>query len=140
VSAIRRQRPEQQVHRAVVAHLRARGVTGLVAIHVPNGGLRSRVEAKILQGLGVTAGVPDLLLWHAGKSYALELKAEGGRASDAQVQMLTRLKDAGVLTAVGTGIDNAIAILEGWQLLRGKAQTRLHDNADNLAASAMPRG
>jgi hypothetical protein len=96
------------------------------------------VEAKILQGLGVTAGVPDLLLWHEGRSYALELKADGGRASDAQVEMLTRLKDAGVLTAVCRGLDPALATLEGWQLLRGKAQTRLHDNADNLAASAVP--
>ena len=130
---MRRRRPEDIIQRTVFQHIHARGVAGLVAIHVPNGGLRSRVEAKILSGLGVTAGAPDLLLWHQGRSYALELKAEGGRTSEAQVAMLTRLKDAGVLAAVGSGIDNALAILEGWGLLRGKAPTRLSDNANNLA-------
>ena len=137
---MRRRQPEQQIQRALFQHIRARGVGGLVAIHVPNGGFRSRVEAKILTGLGVTAGVPDILLWHAGKAFALELKSEGGRTSDAQVEMLTRLKDAGVLTAVCHGLDPALATLEGWQLLRGRAQTRLTDNANNLAASALPRG
>ena len=53
---------------------------------------------------------------------AIELKAEGGRTSDAQVEMLTRLKDAGVLTAVCHGLDPALATLEGWQLLRGSVQ------------------
>lgn len=34
----------------------------LVAIAVPNGGARSRVEAAIMQGEGVTAGVADVLV------------------------------------------------------------------------------
>ena len=64
---MRRGRPEDVIQRAVFQHIRARGVPGLVAIHVPNGGYRRPVEAKILCGLGVTAGVPDVLLWYAGK-------------------------------------------------------------------------
>ena len=69
------------------------------------------------------AGAPDLLLWHAGKSYALELKADaGGRVSESQADMLDRLGKAGVLTAVATGIDSALATLEGWHLLRGSVQ------------------
>ena len=59
----RRRRPEDAIQRAVFQHIKARGVAGLVAIHVPLGGYRKPVEAKILQGLGVTAGVPDVLLW-----------------------------------------------------------------------------
>ena len=102
--------------------IRARGVAGLVAIHVPNGGFRRLTEAKILSGLGVTAGVPDLLLWHDGKAFALELKAESGRVSESQADMLDKLGKAGVLTAVCHGIDNAVATLEGWQLLRGTVQ------------------
>jgi hypothetical protein len=97
---MRRRQPEQQIQRALFQHIRARGVDGLVAIHVPNGGYRRPVEARIMQGLGVTAGTPDLLIWHAGKSFAIELKSDSGRLSDAQVEMLTRLKDAGVATAV----------------------------------------
>jgi hypothetical protein len=61
-------RPEDQIQRAVFQHIRARGVAGLVAIHVPNGGYRRPVEAAIMKGLGVTAGAPDVLLWHDHKA------------------------------------------------------------------------
>jgi hypothetical protein len=43
----RRQRPEQIVHRAVVAHLKARAVPGLVFLHPANGGARSAIEGAI---------------------------------------------------------------------------------------------
>jgi hypothetical protein len=87
----RRARPEDQIQRALFQHIRIRGVAGLVAIHVPMGGFRRPVEAKILQGLGATKGVPDVLLWHAGKSYALELKSEDGRLSESQADFLRKL-------------------------------------------------
>jgi hypothetical protein len=106
----------------VFQRIRARGVAGLVAIHVPNGGFRRLTEAKILSGLGVTAGVPDILLWHDGKAFALELKAEAGRVSQSQADMLDRLGKAGVTTAVCHGIDLAVAKLEDWGLLRGAVQ------------------
>src|SRR6516162_5797775 len=119
---MRRRQPEQTIQRALFQHIRVRGVDGLVAIHVPNGGLRSRVEAKILVGLGVTPGTPDILLWHDGKSYGLELKSEAGRLSSAQSAMLERLSKAGVVTEVAFGLDAAIKVLEGWRLLNGRAQ------------------
>ena len=115
----RRQRPEQQVHRAVVTHLRTRGVPGVVFLHPANGGARSAVVGAIFKSLGVAAGAPDLLLWHEGRSYALELKAEAGRVSESQGNMLDRLSKAGVVTAVCHGLDPALATLEGWGLLRG---------------------
>jgi hypothetical protein len=117
-----RARPEQLVHKAVVAHLKTRAVAGLVFLHPANGGARTAIEGAILKGLGVVAGAPDLILFHGGKSFAIELKTEDGRVTEAQVEMLTRLKDAGVLTAVCHGIDRAIEVLESWQLLRGSAQ------------------
>jgi VRR-NUC domain len=135
----RRQRPEQALQRALIEHLRVRGADGVVYLHPANGGARSAIEGAILKGMGVVPGAPDLLMWHQGRSYALELKAEAGRVSESQADMLGRLGKAGVLTAVCHGIDPALATLEGWQLLRGKAQTRLDDNANNLAASALPR-
>jgi hypothetical protein len=117
----RRQRPEQAIHRAVVAHLRARGAPGVVFLHPANGGARSAIEGAIFKGLGVAPGAPDLLLWRGGQSLALELKADGGHATEAQIDMLTRLKDAGVATAVAHGIDEAVTCLETWGLLRGRA-------------------
>src|SRR5262245_46463131 len=120
--ALRPRRPEQTVHRAVVAHLKARGVPGVVFLHPANGGARSAIEGAIFKGLGVVAGAPDLLMWHAGKSLALELKSEDGRATAAQLAMLGKLADAGVYTAVCHGIDRALAVLESWQLLKGAVQ------------------
>jgi hypothetical protein len=102
---VAREQPEQRIHRTVIAHLRQGGVPGLVFIHVPNGGKREPVEAAIFKGLGVRAGVSDLLLWHNAKSYALELKAKGGPTA-AQSQFLT-MKNAGAFADVAVGLDPA---------------------------------
>jgi hypothetical protein len=80
------------------------------------------VEAKILAGLGVTKGVPDVLLWHAGKSFAVKIKSESGRVSPAQADMLERLSEAGVMTADCRGVDQAVRCLESCKLLRGTVQ------------------
>jgi hypothetical protein len=82
-----------------------------VFLHPANGGARSAVEGAIFKSLGVVPGAPDLLLWHEGRSYALELKAQAGRVSESQADMLGRLNRAGVSTAVCHGIDNAVAML-----------------------------
>jgi hypothetical protein len=85
-----RRRPEDAIQRAVFQHLRARGVAGLVAIHVGNGGYRRPIEARIMNGLGVTAGVPDVLAWHGSRAYALELKAEGDDAVEHAAGLYSR--------------------------------------------------
>ena len=103
-----RRNPEQAVQRAVFQHIRVRGVPGLVAIHVGNGGYRRPIEARIMSGLGVTPGVPDILLWHECRSFALEIKSETGRLSEHQTEMLSRLENAGVCTAVCHGLDASI--------------------------------
>jgi hypothetical protein len=117
----RRASPEAQIQRAVVAHLKARGAPGLVWTHVPLGGYRKPVEASILKGLGTRAGVSDLLLWHRGRAFALELKAEGGKPSEAQMQFISDLNAAGGFACIASGIDEAIRTLECWGLLRGTA-------------------
>jgi len=111
---------EAQIQRAVVLHLRHRGVPGLVFSHCPNGGYRRPAEAAIFKALGVRAGVSDLLLWHDGKSFALELKAPGGRPSEAQLAFLADFDRAGGFTAIADDIDRALATLAVWGLLRGK--------------------
>jgi hypothetical protein len=112
---------EQQIHRAVVQHLRQRGVPGLVFIHPPNEGYRRLAEAAILSGLGVRAGASDLLLWADGKAYALELKKPGGRATAAQTEFLADMERAGAYCAVAEGLDPALKTLEAWGLLRGRS-------------------
>jgi hypothetical protein len=111
---------EQQIHRAVVQHLRRRGVPGLLFTHPANGGYRTPIEAAIFKSLGVRAGAPDLLLWHVGKSFGLELKAMRGRATDAQRAFLADLEKAGGFACIAEGLISPLRALESWGLLRGR--------------------
>lgn len=121
-------RPEQTIHRDVIKHLRQRGMPGVVFWHTPNGamlgGKRNRngisIQGSIMKGLGVRAGVSDILALHDGKFFALELKAPGGRATEAQLSFIADVERAGGFTAVAEGIDEAVSALEGWGLLRGR--------------------
>ncbi len=117
-----RSRPEQDIQRAVFEHLAIRGVPGMFAFHPANGGWRSPIEAKILKGMGVKAGVPDVIAIKDGQCYALELKTVNGRTTDAQIATLVALAAAGAVTDVAYGLDDAISWLENWGLLRGRAK------------------
>ena len=116
-----RHRPEDSIQRAVCRHLWTRASPGLVWWHTPNGGKRNRFEAAIFKGLGVRAGVSDLIAVHEGKAFALELKAEGGRLTEAQRQFIDDSRDAGGYAVVAEGLDQALRTLEAWKLLRGVA-------------------
>ena len=117
-------RDEQTLQRALCQHLELRAARGLVWFAVPNGGWRSPVEAAIFKGLGIKAGVADLIL-HDGKFFALELKSETGRATDAQRNFIEAVIAAGGHAAIGRGVDECLQILEGWRLLSGQAQCAL---------------
>jgi hypothetical protein len=116
-----RTRPEQQIQRAVIDHLRWRGMPGVFAFHPANGGWRSAVEAAIFKSLGVVAGVPDIIIIHSGQCFGLELKADRGRLTDVQRDAHGRMRAAGACVAVAYGVDEAIGQLTEWQLLRGAA-------------------
>lgn len=114
----RPQMTEQQIQKAVFAHLRSRGTKGIVAWHPFSGGYRKPKEAAIYKGLGVMAGLPDVMVIHRGNLYCLELKREGGRASEIQLQVISELSNAGAFTAIAEGLDRALACLSAWGLLR----------------------
>ena len=114
-----RRRPEAAIQRAVFQHLRARAAANVFAFHPANGGYRKPIEAAIMQGMGVVAGVPDIIAIHDGRVYALELKAEGGRATPKQQEAIAAMEAAGAFTAIAEGLDRALACLEAWGLLRG---------------------
>jgi len=118
-----RRHPEAQIQRAVFQHLRARGCPGVFAFHPANGGYRRPVEAALLKGMGVVAGVPDVIVIHQGRVYALELKAPGGRATDKQLATIAALEAAGAFTCIAEGLDRAMACLERWGLLKGHASS-----------------
>lgn len=91
----------------------------LLYCHVPNGGKRSAIEAKIFRSLGVKPGVPDILIFDPPRrsggyvGVALELKRErGGRVSDYQAQWHRDLADRGWLVRCYGGSHAAIDWLE----------------------------
>ena len=118
----RREQPESALQRQVPAHVDARSARNTFVFAVPNGGLRSKIEAAILKGLGVRAGVPDLIAIKAGRVCALELKSPRGRLSKAQKETITQLQGAGAIVAVADRLDAALDKLELWGILRGERQ------------------
>jgi VRR-NUC domain len=124
LAQVRRHQPEQELQRAVVEHLAWRARPGVWWTHIPLGGLRSKIEAAILRGLGTTRGTPDLLIVANGRAHFLELKAPHGRVSEAQWVVHERLRRAGAEVAVAFGLDAALAQLEQWQLLRPDVSER----------------
>lgn len=115
-------RAEQQIQRAVFEHLALRGAPAMFAFHPANGGWRSHVEAAIFKGIGVRAGVPDIIAIKGGRCFALELKAPGGHLTSVQRDAHAALAAAGATVSVAYGLDDALVQLEGWGVLRGSCQ------------------
>jgi hypothetical protein len=127
-------RPEQQIHQAVVAHLNMRAEPKVFFWHTPNEGKRGYVNAAHLRAMGMTAGVPDLLILKDGKLHALELKAPKGRLTPSQRGVLERMVHCGALVAVAHSIDEALVTLEFWGILRRDSSNRVPETKDAEAA------
>jgi hypothetical protein len=117
----RRARPEAAIQHAVFAHLNQRGAPGIFVWHPFSGGYRRPKEAAIYKGLGARAGLPDVMVLHNGRLFCVELKREGGRATAKQLECIAALREAGAFTCIAEGLDRALACLEAWGLLRGRA-------------------
>ena len=87
--------------------------------HPFSGGFRRPKEAAIYKGLGAIAGLPDVMVLRAGQLYAVELKTETGRPTETQLCVLDAIRAAGGHAVVCHGLDRAVAVLEGWGILRG---------------------
>ena len=120
--AVWRPTAEDQIHAAICQHLTIRPMPGTVWWHTPNGGNRSASEGARFKALGVKAGFPDLCALRNGRLFALELKREDGRVSTAQSAMLRALQFAGAETAVAFGLNEALPILDRWDLLAQNAR------------------
>jgi hypothetical protein len=109
---------EAQIQKCIFEHINVRGQPKMLAWHTPNGGYRRPHEASIFKGMGVMAGVADVVILHQGRFYALELKVEGGRLTEPQMAFLMRVQNAGGLASTAQGLDRALDVLEAWGLLR----------------------
>ena len=113
--APKRNRPEQATQRAVVEYLRILENLGeLTFFHVPNGGRRSKAEASIFKGLGVRAGVPDLVvLFPEGRTAFIEIKSDKGRLSAAQKAFKNTAEVLGFPFAECRGVDEVERFIRG---------------------------
>jgi hypothetical protein len=114
----KRQQPERQLQAALIERLAWQKPPGVWWAHYPAGGRRSRVTGAILKGMGAKAGVPDLLILSHGKLFGLELKAGRNGLSPAQVATHSEMRAAGAVIGTAGTLDDAIAILSEWGLLR----------------------
>jgi len=80
-------------------------------LHVANGGYRRKAEARILAGMGVKHGVPDLCLPVARHGFGalwIELKRQGThKLSDHQAWWLAQLNAHGHKAVVAIGWEQA---------------------------------
>jgi hypothetical protein len=118
-SRVRRRHPEAAIQRTVFQHVRIRSAPNVFVFHCPNGGYRRPIEAAILKSLGVVAGVPDIIAIKDGRTYALELKALGGKPTDTQRATHHAMTNSGAQVAVADNLDDALRQLEVWGILRG---------------------
>ena len=128
---MKRRRPEDALQRSVMQLLRIyEQQSRCYAFAVPNGGARSKTEAAIMKGLGVRAGVTDIVLMAPNRRnvFFLELKAPGRKASEAQRAFIAIAELCGHDCFVGDDFDAVRAAVDAW--LAGDRVPRV-----NLAAA-----
>lgn len=89
--------------------------------HVPNEGKRSKAAAGILKSMGLSSGVPDLILdYPAGVYHGLRIELKYGKntPSDEQKKWLLRLQDSGYFVAIAWSASTAIALLTEYMNLK----------------------
>jgi len=84
---------------------------------VPNGGSRNRIEASIMKGEGVVAGVSDLILLVPSKDYhslCIEMKAGKGKQTDLQKSWQELAEKHGNKYVICRSFDEFREIIQGY--------------------------
>lgn len=108
---------EEDLHREVFAwiFLHEKRYPALkYAMHVPNGGARSKGEAGKLKAMGVRKGVCDIINpfpQPGGQGFACELKAPGGALTSEQSDFLREAASNGWVTGVCTTLDEFVCLV-----------------------------
>lgn len=101
---------ESKLQRTVVKYLRLelRLCKGLV-FAIPNGGKRSKVEARIQVSEGTLHGVADLeILLPRGRAVFVEMKTETGKQSEYQEEFEMNVSKLGFDYLIWRNLDDAI--------------------------------
>lgn len=87
----------------------------LLLFAVPNGGARNRVEAAIMNGEGVTAGVADVLLLYPSSGYhglCVEFKTPKGRQQPTQQLWQQHVEQAGYRYEIVRSLDEFLRLVK----------------------------
>lgn len=111
-----RNNPERELHLQVANALRIMLPPAVVWFHVPNGEKRSKGTGALLKGMGVLAGVHDLLFMIPGLPlHSIELKPSTAESmSDAQVAFAENVVRCGGDTGVAYSVDDVLRLLAPW--------------------------
>lgn len=108
---MRRAKPEQALQRQIAQFLAVALDGNSWWSSMPLGG-GGRLRGAILHGLGVKAGLPDVLVINDGRAIWLELKSAKGRLSVGQQECHAALARARCAVAVVRSLDDAIEALQ----------------------------
>lgn len=111
-SKVRRriERPEEALQRSVVDYL-ARALPARALFWHAHQNPKSKSDGGRLKGLGLRAGMPDLMILLDGKLYGLELKAAKGKLSEAQASIADSFTTNGAYWTVARSIEGVEAFL-----------------------------
>jgi hypothetical protein len=108
---------EAAIQRDIVRTLRIGLPSGWLVVGVSNNP-RSRIGGAIEKAMGLTAGLPDLVLYGNldGSPFAgfFEVKTKTGRVSEAQRDMHDRLQSQGFRIAIVRSVADALDAARSW--------------------------
>lgn len=115
----RKAQPEQIIHRAIADYLElVSKVEGFWFTSFPGGGKRSKVEAAIFKGLGVKAGVADILIVsNTGRAHWIEVKTPTTYLRKNQKEFREEMAKRNSPFAVARSVDDAKAALSEWGII-----------------------
>jgi hypothetical protein len=118
VMRAKRKHPEADLQRACVQWFRLQYKRPWRCFHIPNGEKRDARTAAILKAMGVEAGVADLCVIIPGLGIAfVELKAPGGRLTQAQKDFQDDCRKAGIIHETASDLEKFMMLVEIWATL-----------------------
>ncbi len=89
----------------------------LLLFAVPNGGARNKIEAGIMKGEGVTAGVADMLLLLPNSEHhalCIEFKTLKGRQQDSQKRFQRKVEAYGYRYEIVRSFDEFVILIRNY--------------------------
>jgi hypothetical protein len=118
----KREHPEDDLQISLVSLLQDVLRRGVVMAHVPNQGLRLVRYLKKLLRMGMKEGIADLLFFHEGRTFFLELKSSTGSLNENQRKFRAEIEAAGFEYRIAKTLDAAIEIVKEWGLINPRFQ------------------